>query len=209
MKLTDLKVIYICPEHNEKYKARKHHMESLLSSIGFKDIVHYKSSTDSYPRCLVTATIDILTTYMDIPFLLLEDDVEFTGEYDFNLDDGVDAIYFGLSRSGGSSTKNIHDGPSLFEPYSKSQVRVLNMLSAHAILYITPCYKQAVIECLKPALTMNYYNDVLISRIQKNFMILANNSPAFFQSSKFNVPHLEYATKFKLIGDKAICPDRP
>ena len=30
MKLQELKVIYICPEHNEKYQKRKAHMQALL-----------------------------------------------------------------------------------------------------------------------------------------------------------------------------------
>ena len=78
MRLQDFKVVYICPDHNDKYHARKVHMETLLTDLGFKDIVHYKSGTYSYPKCLNDATVDILTTYRYEPILVLEDDVEFT-----------------------------------------------------------------------------------------------------------------------------------
>lgn len=46
MCIQDFKVVYICPDHNEKYHARKLHMGSMLATLGFKDVVHYKSGTD-------------------------------------------------------------------------------------------------------------------------------------------------------------------
>jgi hypothetical protein len=186
MRIQEFKVIYICPDHNEKYHQRKRHMDQMLATLGFKDIVHYKSGTEVYPDCLSIATINILEENMNIPFLLLEDDVEFTGVDTVNIDEGVDAIYLGLSVSGGSKTENLFDGSSQYIAYSESQVRIQNMLSGHAILYISSAYKQAVIDTLKAHMGQKYYNDVLMSRLQPNFMILANKAPSFFQSAKFN-----------------------
>lgn len=198
MRLTDYRVIYICPDHNQKYKARKIHMEKLLRDVGFTNIEHYKSSTENYPDCLVNATIDIFRKNLDEPFLLIEDDVEFTGEMEFNVDSGVDAIYLGISRYGGSKVINKWEGFCKTEPYSDTQVRVLNMLTTHAILYLTRRYKEAIIDVLQQNIGRGYYNDVLISRIQSNYQVLANKKPSFFQSAKFNVPHLEYATRFTI-----------
>jgi hypothetical protein len=199
MKLTDLKVVYICPDHNEKYHQRKIHMDILLQNIGFTDIVHYKSGTEAYPACLVNATIDILQTYMDTPFLLLEDDVEFTEGTDFDMPPEADAIYFGLSKCGGSAVRNLWEGMARFTPFSSSQVRVMNMLGGHAICYISPLYKQAVIDILSQYVGTPYYNDVLMSRIQSKHMVLAQKHPFFYQSNKFNVADLEGSTKFKLL----------
>jgi hypothetical protein len=199
MKLTDLKVIYMCPDHNEKYHERKVHMDALLQRIGFTDIVHYKSGTEAYPACLVNATIDILQTYMDVPFLLLEDDVEFTEGSEFDLPSEADAIYFGLSKYGGSAVRNLWEGFSKHSPYSHTQTRVLNMLGGHAILYIAPRYKQALIDILTQYKGTSYYNDVLMSRIQSKFMVLAQKKPFFYQSSKFNKENQEDATKITLI----------
>lgn len=198
MKLTDLKVIYICPDHNEKYHERKLHMDALLQRLGFNDIVHYKSGTEAYPACLVNATIDILQTYMDISFLLLEDDVEFTEGCEFDLPEEADAIYFGLSKSGGSPYLNLCEDSAIHIPYSKTQSRVLNMLGGHAILYITPRYKQALIKILTHFKGTPYYNDVLMSRIQHKFMVLAQKKPFFYQSSKFNKENQEEVTKITL-----------
>jgi len=185
MRIQDFKVIYICPDHNEKYHLRKLHMDKLLHDLGFTDVVHYKSGNEQYPVCLSLATIDILKTYMDVPFILLEDDIECTGNMDLDFVEEADAIYLGLSKcaSHPSEYKNIY--PSQLVPYSANQVKVQNMLATHAILYISKRYKQAVIDVLEE----NKYkavNDIVISRIQNNFLVLANMKPVFYQSNKFN-----------------------
>ena len=168
----------------------------MLSSLGFKDIVHFKSGTEGYPKCLANANVEILTQYMNEPILLLEDDVEFTGISDFDFVNGVDAIYLGLSQCGSHATKNYNDKPAVFTPYSDTQSRVQNMLGTHAILYITPRYKQAVINQLRDC---RGHTDIAITRIQPNFRVLANRTPSFFQSAKFNAPgHLDGITLFKI-----------
>ena len=200
MHIQDFKVVYICPDHNEKYHARKLHMDSMLATLGFKDIVHYKSGTYGYPRCLCDATIDILTTYMNEPILVLEDDVEFTGVSEFEFVHGADAIYFGLSRSAAHPTVDTSRGESVFKPYSDRHVRVVNMLSAHAILYITPRYKQAVCDALRAT---KGFNDIAMTRLQPNYRILANKTPSFFQSAKFNAPgHDDANTLFSIRSDR-------
>jgi hypothetical protein len=196
MKITDFKAIYVCPDHNPKYHARKLHMDSLLTRIGFTRIEHYKSSTEAYPSCLVNATIDILQKNMDEPFIFLEDDVEFTDHDTVEIDASADAVYLGLSRFGGSKEINKWEGNAKFAPYSESQVRVLNMLSGHAILYISRRYKQAVIDILTAY--KGYYNDVLMSRIQADYMVLANKTPSFYQSAKFNHKQLETWTRYTI-----------
>ena len=197
MKIVDFKTIYICPDHNEKYHTRKIHMDNMLNTIGFKDFTHYKSSTDNYPTCLNKATIDILENNLDNPVLILEDDIEWTGINEIVVDPTADTIYLGLSKSGGHPTDDIHLGDSVFEPWSDTQVKVTNMLSGHAILYISREYKEAIIELLKN--NTLYYNDVLFSRLQPKFTVLANKKPVFYQSSRFNSGmHQENWTKFEI-----------
>ena len=197
-RITDFKVIYVCPDHNPKYHSRKIHMDSLLQRIGFTRIEHYKSGSEAYPACLVNATIDILQKNMDEPFIFLEDDVEFTGIDTIELNVSADAIYLGLSQFAGSTTINKHDGYAQHAPYSDTQVRVLNMLSGHAILYNSRRYKQAVIDILTRYKGTDYYNDVLMSRIQADFMVLANKKPSFYQSAKFNIQQLEEWTNITI-----------
>jgi hypothetical protein len=74
------------------------------------------------------------------------------------------------------------------------------MLGTHAILYITPRYKQAVIDKLKVAMG---HTDIAITRIQPKFRILANKYPSFFQSANFNAPgHDNSITYFHLTIDR-------
>lgn len=176
-------------------------MDAMLTELGFKDFVHFKSGTQRYPRCLADANIEILTKYPDEPILVLEDDVEFTGVSEFEFVHGADAIYFGLSNAGGHATLNYNDKDSVFTRYSDTQVRVQNMLGCHAILYISPRYKLAVINKLKE---YTGHIDIAVSRIQPNFRILANKRPSFFQSAKFNEPgYLDSYTNF-VIDDKLL-----
>jgi hypothetical protein len=198
MRLQDLKVVYICPDHNDKYRARKTHMESLLTQIGFTNIEHFKSSTEDYPDCLSKANIEILTKYMNEPVLILEDDVDFTGVNEFNLPEDADAIYFGLSIAAGHATQNHADGSSRYTPYSESQVRIQNMLATHAILYNSPAYKKAVIQIISEHRGQRYHMDVLISRLHPKFFVLANKQPSFYQSARFNTGSEEYYTKITL-----------
>ena len=76
MRLIDIPAVYICPDHNPKYNERKQHMDTLLKSIGFKSITHFKSGTEEYPTCLAKATIAILNQFLnDEPVIIFEDDV--------------------------------------------------------------------------------------------------------------------------------------
>lgn len=195
MHIKDVTVVFICPDHNDVYTKRKEHMFNLLEGMGVKTFVHYKSGSDQYPICLSKAVIDILEKYIDGPVLILEDDVEFTGITEFDFVDDADAIYLGLSACAGHPTENIDMGQSQFLPYTEQQVRIENMLAMHAILYISNRYKQAVIETLSRNLVDRLQSDVLISRIQRHYKILANKKPLFYQSAKFNVSsHAQDAT---------------
>lgn len=202
--LLNIKTYFICPSHNEKYIERQKHMELLLKKLGFTNFIHYKSGTENYPTCLSNATINILNYNLnDEPILLLEDDIEYTGEeLSFNIPDNSDAIYIGISKCAGDYFNNIDNGKSICKSLNDTQVKIINMLSTHAILYISKKYKENVIFELNKYINTNYYNDVIISRIQQYYNIIANKHPIFYQSSKFgNVQHVEDMTKF-IINNK-------
>lgn len=207
-RLQDYKVVFICPDHNEKYTKRKTHMFELLTSMGFKDIVHFKSGTENYPICLVHANIDVLTKYMYEPFLLVEDDIEYTQmPTDIDIADDVDAIYVGLSMCAAHPTKNQNIYYAEYTPYSESQVRVQNMLSNHAIFYNSTAYKQAVIRELTA--NMRVPADITIARMQSKWKVLGMKKAIFYQSNRFNAVSsngfdVESATKIELGVDGKI-----
>ena len=204
MKLVDIPVIFICPDHNEKYHARKEHMVELLTKIGFKSITHHKSGNQSYPTCLLEAFIDILKMYLDdTPIIVIEDDVEpfldLKSETEFFMPEDTDAFYMGFSHSGGSKTLNSHEGSSKIKKIDQTHIRILNMLTAHAILYKSRRYKQRVINELTNLLDKPFYHsDVIIARLQPEYNVYGYHYPLFYQSAKWgNVQYTEDATKIR------------
>jgi hypothetical protein len=203
MKLIDIPVIYICPDHNAKYSERKQYTQKLLEDIGFKSITHYKSGTDAYPTCLAKATIDILKNNLnDEPFILLEDDCEpfltLDAMTEITFPEDTDAFYLGFSRYGGSKTRNHWEGNSVIENYSPTHIRVLNMLTTHAVLYKSRRYKEAVIQTMNGIIgKLGYFNDVALSRIQSSYRVYGYYYPFFYQSPKFgNQTSVKEATSF-------------
>jgi hypothetical protein len=203
MRLQDIKIVFICPDHNERYHKRKLHMENMLARIGCKNVHHYKSGTEKFPICISNSVINILSENIDTPVLILEDDVIFKGIDTFECDDSVDAVYLGLGKWAGHPTENRNDDCTLkVEPYSMTQVRIKNMLSGHAVFYKSRKYKEAVISILKSNLDgIAWETDVLIARLQPQFTILANMKPLFYQSAVLNTGHnnnAERLTNFQI-----------
>ena len=169
MKIQDIKIIFICPDHNEKYKKRKIHTEELLRTLGCSNVIHYKSGTDNYPYCVTKACMEILALYIDEPILILEDDLESTNIFEFPLEDDTDAIYLGISKCGGHPTENTFHGHSVFHPYDNTLVKVRNMLSGHAVVYNSKRYKQKVIEVFSKCLeNFHLYAKKTISLYNRN-----------------------------------------
>ena len=139
----------------------------------------------------------------DEPFILIEDDVEafldLNSETDLDIPEDTDAFYMGFSKSGGSKTLNSHEGSSQIQKISDKHIRILNMLTTHAILYKSKAYKKRVIEELEKVIqTPAYYNDVVISRLHSQYKIYGYHYPLFYQSVKWgNHQHTENFTKFR------------
>jgi GR25 family glycosyltransferase involved in LPS biosynthesis len=205
--LKHLKIYFICPDNNEKYHKRKLHMEEMLKGMGCTNVHHFKSSTENYPQCLLKAFISILQENLNTPIIILEDDVEWTGESEFITNENYDFVYLGLSRSGGDLTKNRHNGPAEFLLYNESQVRVINMLSAHAVYYPSRKGKEKILEIFKAYSDKPYHIDVLLSRLQAFLVTIANKKPLFYQSAKYNTTnHEESQTKIQITDSLEIIP---
>lgn len=184
VKLKEIQVIYICPDHNDKYHKRKLHMDNLLNKLQFKNIIHYKSGTEKYPICLNNATIDIFSKYKP-PFLLLEDDIQPTQDIPDYLEipDNTDAFYLGLSGRRAHAFYNYDEGDSKFEHIKNELFKVKNMLGGHAILYLTPNY---ICNLRNQLITKpDYYNDVIMGQIQNKYNIYCNRKSYFYQSAEF------------------------
>lgn len=190
MKLTDIPVVFICPDHNEKYKKRKEYMFKFLADIGFKDISMFKSGTEKYPLCLAQAVYDVLQTRLDDkPFILLEDDIELSQwveSFDVDIPEDADAFYLGFGKYAGHPTepRAIGYNSVLVEHISDKHIRVINMLGFHAIMFITERFKRVTVDIMKHILEEENIltQDLGVSRVQKLYNIYAYKYPFFYQS---------------------------
>ena len=208
MLLLDVPVVFICPDHNEKYNERKQYMFDFLQKLGFKNVTMFKSRSDMhYSKCIAEATCEILSQNMDNPVLLLEDDIELTewahSDMEIDIPGDTDAFYLGFGRFGASRTSftdsNGCDSSEVIY-ISDKYIRVINMLDAHAILYISRRYKQAIIDQMKKMFASHILmiNDVLIAHIQQDYNIYAYKYPFFFQTNNLGNPEYKnYCTNFR------------
>lgn len=173
-------------------------MFDLLRSLGFERVSHYASGQKSVitPFPLNLATYNILQMHMDEPVLILEDDLEFMPACSFILDipNGADAVYVGICGSNYNFEKNQNEGRSRVEIVDSIYAKVLNMLGAHAILYLSRAYKECIAQALKTTLRSN---DVEIAKHQALYNVYALRYPICWQSAKFNKEFtwVEYITK--------------
>lgn len=179
-------------------------MHELVSRIGFHKSSHFVSDTD-YPRCLARAWRDILAENLaknpDDPLLVLEDDVEWNGQTEIHVTYGTDAVWLGFSTQRASLHRNAHDGNCIVLPWNQYMMRVWNMLTTHAVLFLSRRYKESVLRMMEAELVavVPTHIDVLLARQQHRFQVLAPRGlPFFYQSSKFNPDWVEAATQFTL-----------
>ena len=204
MKLKDLRVVFICPAHNEKYVERRDYMFQLLKSLGFKDVYMFKSG-QNYPACVSKANRDILSCNMDDqPFLLLEDDIELSEwanlDLELEMPPDTDAFYLGFSKYGVSYTKNDSAGYNSvqIQPINDNYIRVINMLGAHAIVFVSKRFKKAVFDIMDDCIHTKIIPDIKVARIQKDFNVYGYHYPVFFQSDGLgNNWYAKDATNFR------------
>lgn len=126
----------------------------------------------------------ILETFApDHPVLILEDDIEITEDFQFELEtpDEADCVYLGISHWG------IHPkfarisnliSPTNAVRYSKNYYKISGMLSTHSILYLSEKYKRA---SQKTCETSHWHCDVALANDQKRFQVFSTMNPFFIQ----------------------------
>lgn len=149
------------------------------------------------------------------PFLILEDDAAINQIPEtIYIPDDADAIYVGISSWGfsPSSDGNLASINNLIiDRVNNDLVRVFNMLSSHAILYINKNHVQSLIYDLEANLNgtqqvavnsgikLKYYGetflpcDIIMANHQYNNKVYALRKPIFYQDDKH-----KYCTLFNL-----------
>ncbi len=117
-----------------------------------------------------------------LPAMICEDDLEMTEFFEDGelppIPDGTDAIYLGISHG-----DNKYRAVDIGGGYAKIE----KMLAAHAILYLTPQYVDAVIDIAKKAMyEWKRPFDVGTYCIMENFNVITPHKPWFYQKAAPN-----------------------
>lgn len=177
--LLDIPVGYI---NLERDKDRNVSVRIQLQTLGFQDVTRYPGEFNTNgPAGLAAAAARALDT-ISAPYLLLEDDVV-ANEFKEILDipDDADGIYLGTSNWALQGNKTTH-----YLKYKKTEFpgifKISNMLSAHAILYISDAFLQANLDaCIRSQHPPFEPIDVQFARNQKSFNIYCVDVPFFVQ----------------------------
>ena len=179
--LLNVPVFYI---NMNKDTHKKEYLEYQLKKLGFKNINRIEAIEDkNNGRVGLSKSQSIALNQVKAPFVILEDDADpkyFKGTIE--VPDDADAVYLGNSQWGYMQSqagfylkyKPVKEIPDVF--------RIYNMLSSHAILYLTDEYvglcKRTTKYCAE---VFPMPMDVPFAMIQRFYNIYTINKPLFIQ----------------------------
>ena len=164
---------------------RRNNTESQLKELGIKNITRFPAIRHSYgaagtPRSMQKA-LEIAQN--GEPFVLMEDDVA-VKRFDpiIEIPDNADAFYLGIS---GWGRMNSHSGPFVqWERISDNILRTYNMLSGHAVMYITDEYINLAKKiCYHAGYNIEDHVDIGFAEVQRWHNVYALDDPYFYQTS--------------------------
>lgn len=194
--LKEIDVYYLCTKGNS---LRHQHMKQLCNSH-FLSYHHREGPnaeelgvTKQTAGALGIATIlhDILMKDSFHPFLFLEDDVDLfepdQKKFEIEVPIGADAVYLGISNSAVRQDKNMYGGNMLRyrHPQFSHLFYIWNMLSTHAILFVSKAYTLAALRAMTEAASHNDFYDTVLTRLSYSFQVFALATPLFYQNAKW------------------------
>ena len=168
----------------ERDTERRERVEEILKPLGIKSITRIDAIEHSYgaagtPRSMLKA--------MDLagggPFVLIEDDIALKDwQPIIEVPDDADALYIGTS---GWGRMNGHSGPFVqYEEVTGNLLRVYNMLSGHAIVYLSDRYIDLCKRiCYHAGYVIEDQVDIGFAEVQRWHNVYALDTPIFYQTS--------------------------
>jgi hypothetical protein len=202
--IIDLREIPVVWINLDSAKKNAETMEQRFQKFGFKNthrkpgiVIPPPPNTDksiAHFRGCGMSHIEILDdAKYSTPLLILEDDVEFADNFNpvIEIPDDADGVYLGISHG------NIYYGSC---KHDENYLRIGGILAAHAILYVTQNYRQAMSEVGKFCLyTLNKPWDVGTAGIQTQFKVYTPNSPLIYQCDD-----RESSNKWQMLTDRPL-----
>lgn len=186
--IIDLREIPVVWINLDKDVENAKQMEQQFKDHGFKNTIRFSGLTPDkiqppppqlwYGFGCGMSHVTILESYKDLPLLILEDDAKITADFNpiIELPDNttIDSVYIGTSSG---------NPYYMTKRYNNDFLRIGNILSTHAVLYLTEEFKQAVAHVTK--LFVYQYNqpvDIGVASILQHYKVLAPNRPFFIQA---------------------------
>ena len=161
---------------------RNNDMKKLFKTCGFES--HYRIDAEYTPNSLAGCSLSHYNALNEVepPFILFEDDcIVRNFKPIIEIPDDADAVYLGISSWG---RMNSHSGPFVqYEDLGNGLLRIYNMLSAHAILYLNQEYVSLCSRISEQATSIADHQDIGFAEIQRYFNVYAFDDPMFYQSS--------------------------
>ena len=164
---------------------RRQKTESILNRLNFSSVTRIPGikTDDGKVGCARSQHMVLSDESISTPFLLLEDDIVFMDNHDFDIEvpDDADALFLGVSQW--ARYLNF-SGPFLhYKKVDKKIVQVYNMLSGHAVIYFSEEYRQV---CSRISKYCGYqlmdHMDNGYAEIQKYYNVYSLDIPLFKQN---------------------------
>ena len=174
---------------------RNNDMKKLCKKCEFETVI--RIDAEYTPNSLAGCSMSHYNALneVDPPFILFEDDCSIKNfKPIIEVPDDADAVYLGISSWG---RMNSHSGPFVqYEDLGGGLLRIYNMLSAHAILYLNQEYVSLCSKISEQAYDIADHQDIGFAEIQRYYNVYAFDDPLFYQTSSngTNQPLTSYPT---------------
>ena len=157
-------------------------MKALILDCGFKNTIRVEA--EYTPNSLAGCSLSHYNALNEIdpPFIVFEDDCVIKNfNPNIEIPDDADAVYLGISSWG---RMNSHSGPFVqYEEVSNGLLRIYNMLSAHAILYLNHEYISLCKKISQQAYEIADHQDIGFAEIQRYYNVYSFDDPMFYHTS--------------------------
>tara|TARA_R110002167_G_scaffold173786_2_gene372415 strand:+ start:103 stop:696 length:594 start_codon:yes stop_codon:yes gene_type:complete len=193
MKTVDLRDT---PTYLINLESQSERLEDSSKLLGKLDINFKRAPGVPHERGIVGCGMAHLNLLREISptSLVLEDDIAITPHFSpkLKIPENVDAVYLGISVFGYHPERSDMGYVGIkYEKYSEDYFRILNMCSAHAILYVSQRFIDATIRVAEESLQDGTPWDLKLASIHKDYTVITPTHPMFYQKEQAPVTHIQ------------------
>lgn len=174
--------VYVISTGKGKYEQRLRDTLERLETRGFQNVEHVESVQDVNPTWSLTKTNLLILEKAQVPFMIVEDDIQLEDEpllISLPPPNAV-AAYLGVSIWVYEPGKHIRPTtPEDTRSYDQEWVTIRGMTSAHAILFLDQSFLVHALVHIRAQI--NQPHDLVLATLQSSFPMYARKHPLFYQ----------------------------